>query len=111
MKVLNTYIEENILTALKLSKNFVILADECQDESGREQLAIFVRYIIESSCEVREDYKALVNLNDAEDKLESRTAKGLMESISALFEEKNISIDQRPSRSNTQRYACMLKSS
>ena len=75
MKVLNTYIEEKIHTALKLSKHFVILADECQDESGREQLAIFVRYIIESSSEVREDYIALVNLNDAEDKLESRTAK------------------------------------
>lgn len=92
MRVLSNYIEDTILTSLKLAKHFVILADECEDEAGREQLAVFVRYMTIDTCDIKEDYIALVNLNASDNKSESRTAKGLLDSITSLFKAKGIHI-------------------
>ena len=45
LRVLSDFFDDKLITDLKLTCHFTILADESTDEADRVQLAIFVRYI------------------------------------------------------------------
>ena len=55
-------IVSDIISQVKKSKYFSILADECMDKSGKEQLSIPLRYV--SHCTIYEEFLGFVHLKD-----------------------------------------------
>ncbi|XP_060865976.1 52 kDa repressor of the inhibitor of the protein kinase-like [Metopolophium dirhodum] len=61
------FIQENVVNRIKYAGFFTILADETQDISRYEQLALCIRYVDDSSADnvfIREDFLEFVHVKD-----------------------------------------------
>lgn len=62
---ISTLFEQELLAKLACADFFTLMADECTDESQREQLGLIVRYRLPGDCTVQEKYFGLINLRNS----------------------------------------------
>jgi len=79
-------IQEKIVSEIKVSRFFSILADEAMDISGKEQLSFVIRYV-DSSHNIREDFLGFVHLK------EGLTGKNLSDAILKKVNDLGLSIN------------------
>lgn len=79
--------EQELLTKLACADFFAIMADECTDESQREQLGVIVRYRLPGDINVQEKYFGLINLC-------SSTAEAITSEIEKICIAKNVKLSK-----------------